>query len=148
MTTDTTPKTVYDALKTELLEKYAHKTPRAFCQFDGFRGHPLNGFDDELYTGWTDELMSGGPSVRILITPNTPKKDALRLIKKLRQWIKTSEVYDNYLAEAPSRERAAAALICGRCGKAGGHHPLCKTSLSDDQVRESLAAIDADDIPF
>lgn len=81
--------------KGELLEHYAGKPVTAFYQYDGFviagRGDDVMRPDrdgDCLMGGTTHELMSGGPAVRILVTRGTSRKDAVRLLKKLRRWIK------------------------------------------------------------
>ncbi len=81
--------------KGELLEHYAGKPVTAFYQYDGFviagRSDDIMRPDrdgDCLMGSATYELMSGGPAVRILVTQGTSRKDAVRLLKKLRRWIK------------------------------------------------------------
>ncbi len=85
--------------KQELLAHYAAREPKEFYQFDGFnyptgmmgyRGDHEDADGDELYCGRTYELMHGA-TVRILITPNTSKEDAVRLLKKLTAWIEKGD---------------------------------------------------------
>lgn len=80
--------------KSELLEHYARATPHRFCQFDCFlnvgEGDDIVKPDkdgDSLFNGETYELMSGQVAVRVLITPETAKEDALRALEKIRDWI-------------------------------------------------------------
>lgn len=78
--------------KKQKLEHYAERDLKEFYQFDGW----LGGCDliktdkdgDSLWCTLTEELMSGGPSVRILITKGTIPQDAVRLLEKLVAWIK------------------------------------------------------------
>jgi hypothetical protein len=138
-------------LKDRLLKHYGCKEPHPFVQFDGFLENAFTGEPaDDLHSGTTHELMSGGPSVRILITPETSQKDALRLIKKIRGWIKNSDIYARQQKDVFQEDKALDAEKSERCGKYGNHHSLCKTSLSSDQVKEAIATLEIEDdgIPF
>ena len=84
--------------KEEKLRHYANRDLMPFLQFEGLY-LPDGGNDMYLDDDWdwvtccntselTSELMSGNPGVRVLITPDTSQKDALRLLKKIKTWIK------------------------------------------------------------
>ncbi len=84
--------------KEKLLEHYKHKEPTLFVQYDGFDlqdgGDDVMRPDDEghwLSTRLTYELMSGGPNVRMLITPETSKDTILALLNKIKRWIRKSD---------------------------------------------------------
>ncbi|MBT7072522.1 MAG: hypothetical protein HN975_16715 [Anaerolineae bacterium] len=88
--------------KEEKLRHYATRDLMPFLQFDGFYCpdgglFPVGSPDDDwdwVSCGATDELMSGAPNVRVLITPDTSQKEALRLLKKIRTWIKEDGLKD------------------------------------------------------
>ena len=90
----------YYECKGKLLEHYAHRDPTAFFQFDGWALGPDGGDSvmrpdadgDCLTSSQTYELMTGGPSVRVLVTRGTSRPDAVRLLKKLRRWVKQSDL--------------------------------------------------------
>jgi hypothetical protein len=131
-------RTKREELKIKLLEKYAGRDPHPFIQFDAF--------GDEKEDMWainTHELMTGAPNVRILITPQTSKKDALRMIKKLRTWIKNADTFDFQQKETLENDKALDREICERCGEVGKHHPLCKTGLTTGAVQEAIQALKA-----
>ena len=81
-------------VKGDLLEHYAGKEPCAFRQYDGFvvgHGDDLLGRDadgDSFSSQPTMELMTGIPGVRVLCSPGCTYDQALRLLKKIRRWIK------------------------------------------------------------
>jgi len=81
-------------VKGDLLDHYAGKEPCAFRQYDGiFVGHrdDLLGSDDDgdwLCSGATMELMTGRPEVRVLCSPGCTYDQALRLLRKVRRWIR------------------------------------------------------------
>ncbi len=84
--------------KEYLLEHYKHKEPTLFVQYDSFYlpngGDDVMRPDDEghwLSTRLTYELMSGGPNVRMLITPETSKDTILALLNKIKSWIRKSD---------------------------------------------------------
>lgn len=94
----------------DLLEHYAYKTPRAFVQYDGF-AHTEEEITmrpdkdgDSLHSGLTYELMTGIPDVRVLITPRTPPGDVMRLLKKIRKWIKQDGMDSEMIAELKKAE--------------------------------------------
>ena len=99
-------------IKGNLLEHYATRTPQSFVQFDG---HVVgvdcadgvmrpDGDGDCLTAGVTYELMRGA-SVRVLIHPNTTRNEALRLLKKLRGWIKKGERFEEMRATALAQDQ-------------------------------------------
>jgi len=153
-----------EQLKQDLLEHYATKEPHAFYQYDGFAnerdsGSPVEADTDgdALCGGTTHELMNGA-TVRVLVAPGTSEKDALRLLKKIRRWIRRDGLNKDSLAQ---RERHLDAELCPRCeaempGQQGTHHILCRnadgmlTALSDEAVHEALRLLKqgGDDIPF
>lgn len=96
-----------EKLKANLLNHYTEKEPKAFLQFDAFRV-------DDLYGGVTHELMRGS-GVRILIDPETPKEDALEMIKALRKFIK--QAYDSQLKELARENQELDAPRCDSCGQ-------------------------------
>ena len=153
-----------DVLKAELLEKYAGKEPSTFLQYDGFADvepdsmmRPDNDGDD-IFLGTTQELMTGLPSVRILITAGTSRKTALRLLKKLRRWLKDGGNFSDWMQKAEAEQVHLDSEVCPRCGSDNtqGHHALCSypdgtlTPLTDEAVREALAVLGSgvDEIPF
>ena len=80
--------------KSKLLH-YCHKEPRNFEQFDVFTGCRPNKHDglnwsdkdgDQAISGLTTELISGS-TVKVLIEPRTPMKDALRALDKIKEVI-------------------------------------------------------------
>lgn len=80
--------------KSKLLH-YCRKEPRNFEQFDVFTGCKTNKHDglnwsdkdgDQVISGLTTELISGS-TVRVLIKPRTPMKDALRALDKIKEVI-------------------------------------------------------------
>ena len=81
-------------VKGNLLEHYAGKEPCAFRQYDGFvvgQGDDVLRPDadgDSLSSRETMELMTGCPEVRVLCSPGCTYDEALRLLKKIRRWIK------------------------------------------------------------
>lgn len=83
----------------DLLKHYANRDPRRFIQFDCFcnvePGDPIivpdNDGDSEFILE-TYELMSGEPTVRILILPGTTKKDAIRVLRKTAARIVSEEI--------------------------------------------------------
>lgn len=80
--------------KSELLEKYEHREPTLFRQFDGF--HMPDGGDcamtpDEdgvcLMGGNTYELMSGCSEVRVLIRDGVDPVLAATMLRKIAYWV-------------------------------------------------------------
>ena len=92
--------------KGDLLEHYATKKAKQFVQCDGFAlgrdgGDSVMRPDDDgdcLMSGTTHELMSGS-SVRVLIPVGTDRHTAMRILKKIRKWLKREEEhFDECLA--------------------------------------------------
>ena len=82
------------AERQKLLEHYARKDPQSFLQFDGWCNQGTgddfatpDAEGDWLCVGKVRELMSGGPSVRVLVTRRTSKEDTLRLLRKLADMV-------------------------------------------------------------
>lgn len=84
--------------KAELLAHYARTQPENFYQIDGFvgcegdeimcpdeQGYALNGRQ-------TTELMSGLPTVRILITGGASQADVVALLERALSWAKQDGV--------------------------------------------------------
>lgn len=140
-----------ELLKRELLEKYADREPTAYYQFDAFTdtggGGPMepDGDGDERYASVTYELMNGA-NVRVLIRAGTDEKQALRALKKIRQWVKKDGFA--YGRDGIARETAHwnEVFVCPRCGvrTTGGHDEMCQypdgtpTELSDDEVQRVI----------
>ena len=161
-----------DELKAKLLEKYAGKEPSTFLQYDGFDDMGADSYNcpdsdgDSLWSTTTQELMSGFPAVRILITAGTSQKTARRLLKKLRRCLKDGGDFPAWMQGAEVDDMSLDSETCPRCGsdKRQGHHALCRypdgtsTPLTDEAVREALAVLGSggggyeadsvDDIPF
>jgi hypothetical protein len=87
--------------KGELLAKYAKRPVTKFIQYDGFLGEPGSGgmpigtFDEDgdwLSGGRTEELMSGGPAVRVLVLPDAKAEDVIRILRKVSEWIQREGV--------------------------------------------------------
>jgi hypothetical protein len=80
--------------KTQLLQHYAEREPKAFIQFDGFDApgdcwsDPKTGLG--LFKKGTSELMNGA-DVRILIDPQTHRKKVLQILHELVAWIEGDE---------------------------------------------------------
>ncbi len=80
-------------LKSQRLAHYLEREPVLFHQIDGFNppSCPVpDTYDDdgdELFCGHTYELMSGGPAVRVLITDGTDREVAVRLLRKMVDWL-------------------------------------------------------------
>ena len=79
--------------KDELLKKYATKPVSVFTQYDCFIDaeedsvmHPDRD-GDVLFRSTTAELMSGAVSVRVLISPEVKRKDAIRALQKIAKGI-------------------------------------------------------------
>lgn len=85
-------------LKEDKIEKLLHyfgKPLTLFNQFDVFTevepGDPVVRPDkdgDCIFGGSTDELMSGGPAIRVLVLPGTTPEVIQRGLKKIMSWIK------------------------------------------------------------
>ena len=82
--------------KETLLEKYSRKDPKRFVQLDGF---VLKGWDDVMkpdkqrhvvMAGETFELMVG-TEVRVLVNPQSGKKDVVALLKKITSLLESQE---------------------------------------------------------
>jgi len=144
-----------DTLKQDLLKHYETMEPQGFYQYDGFVHSgsddvmPPDADDDALSKVITHELMCGS-TVRVLVTAGTTEEDALRLLKKIRVWIKK----DGFAFHREALARKEVGLddeVCPRCGAAmqATHNPLCQsrdgtpTALTDEEVRKALAEIEA-----
>lgn len=86
--------------KDELLKHYSTKEPHLFYQMDGFfmpdGGDDVMRSDDDgdcICSGETCELMTGYTNVRVLITPETDKRTAVRQLVKIIDWIKRDEAF-------------------------------------------------------
>ena len=119
----------HDGLKRELLEHYAAKEPKAFYQYDGWlNADSVTGRDaegDGATSDVTYELMHGA-DVRVLIPAETNARDAARLLKKIRQWIRRDGFATATMAA--QQRRLEADDPCPRCRMAmqATHHPLCE----------------------
>ena len=88
-----------EVTKGDLLEHYAGKEPKPFIQYDCFvdaKPDDVMSPDadgDGLFCLDTHELMYGS-SVRVLITPETSRGDAIRALRKIRKWIKDDGLWD------------------------------------------------------
>ena len=79
--------------KQGILEHYKRKEPSLFIQYDGFYEpeDPTALPDDDghaIFSRLTYELMSGGPAVRVLITPETSEETIIKLLDKIKESIK------------------------------------------------------------
>jgi len=80
-------------LKAHLLLEASCKEPHVYYQFDGFlNSQPDCVFSpdkdgDAIFSGVTPELRSGAIAVRVQILAGTKKKHALRILKKMTQWM-------------------------------------------------------------
>jgi len=88
-------KTDKSSLKQYLLSKYATKEPKAFHQLDArmnMQGEAMAGDSDgdAICSLDTTELMDG-TDVRVLIPATTSQKDAIRLLKKMIQWMELDD---------------------------------------------------------
>jgi hypothetical protein len=132
-------------LKRELLDHYATHEPVLFGQLDGFFV-PGSADDvlrpdadgDSLTAGHTHELMTGIYAVRVLITAGTTQRDAVRLLRKIADWVES----DGLAALTDVGD-------CPRCGRiTGRHHPLCEyfdgtpTELTDAEIQRVLAVLE------
>ena len=91
----------YNYLKTkkEMLDHYAEKEPMLFKQYDGFYDEnkrwdditPPDYDGDNITSQKTCELMSGSPEVRVLISPQTKRKDTIRLLLKIVLCLESGE---------------------------------------------------------
>jgi hypothetical protein len=85
----------------ELLSHYAKKEPRAFRQFDGFLdcwGDDVMHADDDgdaLMGRATWELMNTEVGIRVLVPIGTTSADALRLLRKIINWIERGGGVEN-----------------------------------------------------
>lgn len=92
--------------KTMLLKHYSEREPTGFLQFDGFADAPegddiIHPDDDKDWIGGgsTYELMHGA-NVRVLIRLGTKHGEALRLLKKITDWIvRDKDQFDNRMDE-------------------------------------------------
>ena len=107
-----------DEHKLMKLEEYADSKLVVFDQFDAFKDVPqtLVPADDEfsddmigdddgdfLYHSGTEELVSECGAVRILVTHGTKPNDAIRLINKLLEMIKTKTKEMNLRDKTPHK---------------------------------------------
>ena len=103
------------------LKHYAERDLVDFYQFDGF--DELSGLvepdkdGDELWSSSTKELMSGAWAVRILITKGTSKETALRLLRKLVNWIETGGIEELANPPDPIILRSAESLLADCFGE-------------------------------
>jgi hypothetical protein len=67
------------------LRAYLDRDLTRFIQIDAF-----NLEDGGLFAGGTEELMSGS-KVRVLIRPDTPRKEVAPLLRKILEWIEQDE---------------------------------------------------------
>jgi hypothetical protein len=85
----------------ELLAHYAGKAPHKFVQYDVFCQAEADSMvqpdpdGDWTCCSETYELMSGGPTVRVLILPGTPVNDVRRALKKISKWIKRDGLHSD-----------------------------------------------------
>ena len=116
-------------VKGDLLEHYAGKEPCAFRQYDGFF---VSGGDDvlrpdadgdSLCSSTTMELMTGCPEVRVLLSPRCTYDQALRLLKKIRRWIK-KDGPTAWLQSQGTLEKNATEQVLAQCGSFSVKDPL------------------------
>ena len=106
MPTPTSAKTTLS--REECLIHYATREPRLFHQLDGFNppSCPVDDtYDedgDELFAGTTIEMMTGGPAVRVLVTDGTDHIIAVRLLRKLADWLDRRP--DLIVVDSPGRD--------------------------------------------
>jgi hypothetical protein len=99
--------------KTEILKDCEYKDPTLFIQHDGFSSLKHCGSlatpDDEGHVfvrGITYELMSELlPNVTVLITPDTPKETALKLLDKIKREIKENENWRQLAVEELKKKK-------------------------------------------
>ena len=79
--------------KKDKLLHYTERDAKEFFQFDAFTaigdGDDIIRPDDDgdcLCSGTTTELMFGA-DVRVLVAPDTSKIEAIRVLKKIKEWI-------------------------------------------------------------
>lgn len=78
-----------NVIKQKLLRHYAERDPQSFYQLDAFTQvaqDDVFGPDDEgdcVMCGVTQELMTGTYALRVLITSGTTKDEAVRLLSKV-----------------------------------------------------------------
>jgi hypothetical protein len=84
-----------DKLKNVLLAEAAKKEPHCFYQYDGFANSTLDCVfnpdedGDCLFGGTiTTELKNCTNAVRVLIHEDAKPEEVIRLLKKIRKWIK------------------------------------------------------------
>jgi len=99
--------------KADLLAHYAQREPKAFYQIDGFAHGDDAG--DEIWTTLTYELMTGIPSVRILVTAGTSEADVLRILRKMRKLVK-SRGFGWFRHELTRKETWLDQTVCPTCG--------------------------------
>ena len=82
--------------KGDLLEHYCRREPKRFLQIDSWQQQGRDSVytpdedGDVISTGYTHELMHGHP-VRVLIEPGTPTRDAVRMLRKIRESLKQGQ---------------------------------------------------------
>ena len=94
------------SLKESLLLEAAEKKPHVFYQYDGFlNAQPDCVFrpdedGDAIFEGVRPELRHGGIAVRIQVLGGTPKKDAVRILKKMVKWLKKAGDWGEFEKQA------------------------------------------------
>lgn len=93
-------------LRANLLLDAAGKKPQAYYQYDGFLNAQPDSVcrpdedGDDLFSCVTPELRRAGVDVRIQILAGTPKKDAVRILKKMVKWVKQDDGWAEHAKRA------------------------------------------------
>jgi hypothetical protein len=109
------------ALKERLLARYRESEPHVYLQLDGIHSAPCYDVElhhdndlDALSGGWTCGLQQDEVPVRIEILEGVPKKDAVRLLRKLVAWLDRDGAESltpaYYNADAPKEDSGASIL--------------------------------------
>jgi len=104
--------------KTDLLEHYAQREPKAFYQIDGFAQDGTVSADadgDVVTISPTYELMTDTQTLEILITAGASKADVLRLLRKIRKLVKRYG-FGSVRRELESQDAWLAQRVCLTCG--------------------------------
>lgn len=87
--------------KRSLIGNYMAREPKQFIQYDAFNpatypagpGVGVDNDGDELWAGWTEELMHGS-QCRVLIPTETDSESVVRMLRKIADWIEVDGLYE------------------------------------------------------
>lgn len=119
-------KTAREAKKAELLERYAEQEAHAFYSFDGvadIEGDDVTHPDedgDTICWGLAYKLSFRPVDVQVLIGPRTSREAALRLLDKIRTYVKSCRVEWS----AGGAEDHLDVVVCPHCGKSLDEEPM------------------------